>query len=178
MQKWREKAWGNISHDSWHSHHMSSLLLSTPKGYTFCGSRELQWAHETYPLHTEGLLSDKHENAQQWCNHLVEQKDSTIWSSTYIRSLGNAFSLSFRLLKAIKTGELEGLGMRLHYTQDTASLLHRFIAHKRNYLLDLAPRGRKLLKLLVPKKSSMNMRMAPIVQTSIKRRTQTKEKTV
>ena len=39
---------------------------------------------EAKSYHSKGLPSDKCENVQQWCNHLVEQKDSTIWSCTAV----------------------------------------------------------------------------------------------
>ena len=41
-------------------------------------------ASEAKSYHSKGLPSDKCENIQQWCNHLVEQKDSTIWSCTAV----------------------------------------------------------------------------------------------
>ena len=55
---------------------------------TFCASYE----YETYPClkshNYKGLLSDKRETTQQWRNHFIERKDSTIWScatcATYI----------------------------------------------------------------------------------------------
>ena len=68
---WSEKAWGILPHDPWHSHH--NYVITPPLNnqgicetdLAFYASRELHPAHETYPLHTEGLLRDKHENGQQ-----------------------------------------------------------------------------------------------------------------
>ena len=42
---------------------------------------------------SERLQSDKHKNTQQWRNHLVEQKDGTIWSCiAYITAIPQRLS--------------------------------------------------------------------------------------
>ena len=66
--------------------------------YSVLATKMAQEPAESYtehmkPIHAKSndskrLVSDKHENAQQWCNHLVEQKDGTIWScTTYITAI-------------------------------------------------------------------------------------------
>jgi len=64
------------------------LCLATKMGqvpaesYTECMKNIQAKSHDS-----KRLLSDKHENTQQWRNHLVEQKDGTIWSFTLISQL-------------------------------------------------------------------------------------------
>ena len=72
------------------------LCLATKMGqvpaesYTECMKNIQAKSHDS-----KRLLSDKHENTQQWRNHLVEQKDGTIWSFTHITAVPQW--LSFKL---------------------------------------------------------------------------------
>jgi len=124
-KKQREKAWGILSCDLQHEHHMSSYLLSTAKWCTkqilhsILATKMGQVPAESYTKHmkhtqakshnSKSLLSDKCENTQRWCNHLVEWKDSTIWSSiAYITVIPQ--QLSFKhgyLLQVGLTSPLE-----------------------------------------------------------------------
>ena len=83
---------------------MSSYLLSTASHVAFCASyedgtsasRELHWAYNVYPGY-EPWLQKAAEwqvwNTQQWCNHLIRQKDGTIWSCTaYITAITRGLS--------------------------------------------------------------------------------------
>ena len=108
MQKRREKAWGILSRDPWHDRQRSSHLLSTAKWYmrpilhSVVATKMGQVPAESYTermKHTQAkshdskrLRSDKRENTQQWCNHLMEQ-NGTIWSCTaYITAIPQRLS--------------------------------------------------------------------------------------
>jgi len=98
MQKRREKAWGISSCDPRHDRQMSSRLLSTAKWYTrpilrsVLATKMGQAPAESYTKRmkytqakshdSERLHNDRREYTQQWCNHLQERKDGTIWSFT------------------------------------------------------------------------------------------------
>jgi len=109
MQKWREMARRISSHYLQHNCHMSSHFLSTVKWCTrlilhsMLATKVGQAPAESYTKHmkhtkakshdSKRLLRDKYQNTQQWCNHLVEQKDGNIWScTTYITAIPQALN--------------------------------------------------------------------------------------